>query len=273
MPVYAKLLILFLFISIACNAQSDSLTKTVNDTLARVTNDSIPLKPKFPKFEIGLVGLSLYYVPNYFNDRSSFLPLTGLQVKYYGNTKNAFRASYVYSNLKKSNSWSKLVQPINLQLTKQISVGFQHIFFTHKNLNSYWFADFYYQNYEAKGSVNQFKSQSPAQLVFIDYSSTTFLLQQVNSFNLVGGVGIKFLDRKHIFLSVEGGLGVSYYSGTQLSNGYSTTTCTNEKVNQAGVGQISTVWYDYQKLPKINTHLKGTNLNASVLRIVLGVVF
>src|ERR1700751_3694552 len=122
MPVYAKLLFFFLFISIAGNAQNDSLTKASNDTLAKVINDSIPLKPKFPKFEIGLVGLSLYYVPNYFSDRSSFLPVLGLQVKYYGNTKNAFRAGYVYSNLKQSNSWSKLVQSINLQLTKQFSL-------------------------------------------------------------------------------------------------------------------------------------------------------
>lgn len=267
MPFYTKFTIvclLFFMLQIS-NAQTD--------TLSHVQADSLPLKPKFPKFEIGLIAPSLYYVPDYFDDQDSFLPLVGLQVKYYGNSKNAVRAAYAYSNLKKAGNTSVIMQQVNRQQTKQVSLGFQHIFFTQKNLNAYWFADFYYQNYWAKGSSNKTSYQTPAKLVFIDYDSTVSFTQNVNSFNLVGGFGIKFLDRKHIFLSVEGGLGISYYSGTQQANSHSTTTCTTEQVNPPSTTQISTLWSYYHQLPRIDTKIRGTNLNASVLRIVLGVVF
>ena len=107
------------------------------------------------------------------------------------------------------------------------------------------------------------------------YDSTMFTSQKVNSYNLVTGVGFKLLDRKPLFISVESGLGLSYYNGgVQQVTGQVSAYYDNQYISSNGVQHtLGPSYNNYHQLPQVDTKVKGVNLNASVLRIVLGVVF
>src|ERR1700752_1957686 len=121
MPVYAKLFILFLFISIAGNAQSDTLLA----------------KTKTPKVDIGIIPFTIYYAPQYFSKTNYFYFVYGLQFKYYLNAKNAIRTSFMLNKVTSGASSIPITQYDNTQAIKQYSVGFQHTFFIHKKISTY----------------------------------------------------------------------------------------------------------------------------------------
>jgi hypothetical protein len=264
MPVYVKLIILYsLFLSAPTSCAQ-------TDTFIQNPPDSIPLNNKYLKYEVAILPITLYYVPSYFNKTNKTVPVVGLQFKYFISKKNALRLSYSFNGV----ILGKLRTNFggNGQNTKQYSIGFQHTVFRHKNLSTYLFVDFYFQTFTSHSFANYSSWCNPSGSIYTTYDSAVHYAAKVNSYNLVSGVGFKFLDRKHVFASVEGGLGLSYYtSGLQQATG---TFTTNSYTYAYGAQQTyGPNYYNQHPLPQVDTKVKGINLNASTIRIAIGFVF
>ena len=271
MPVYTKIIIYLLFLSthVIC-AQTDTFIQNPPDSILLHPSDSIPLNNKYLKYEACILPVTLYYVPSYFNETNKIVPVVGLQFKYFLNAKNALRLSYSFNGT--------IVGKLRTnfggsgQNTKQNSIGFQHTIFRYKNLRTYLFADFYFQTFTSSSFADYPSWHNSSGNTYTSYDSAVHYTAKVNSYNLVSGLGFKFLDRKHVFVSVEGGLGVSYYtSGIQQATGTSTT---NIYTTAYGAQQSYGPNYnDKHPLPQVDTKVKGVNLNASVLRLAIGFTF
>ncbi|HXD91667.1 MAG TPA: hypothetical protein VNX01_00560 [Bacteroidia bacterium] len=262
MPVYTKLTIIYLlFLSI-------QVSPSQTDTFIQNPPDSIPLNNKYLKYEVAILPITLYYVPSYFNNTNKVVPVVGLQFKYFVSKKNAFRLSYCFNGV--------IVGKLRTnfggsgQNTKQYSIGFQHTVFRYKNFSTYLFADFYFQTFTSYSFADYSSWHYPTSSTYITYDSAVHYAAKVYSYNLVSGVGFKFLDRQHVFVSVEAGLGLSYYtSGTQQATGTSTTNIYSIGTQQS----YGSTYYNQHQLPQVNTKVTGINLNASLIRLAIGFIF
>ncbi|HXU28173.1 MAG TPA: hypothetical protein VN698_13160 [Bacteroidia bacterium] len=261
MQFYSKFIIFALLSFQLSNAQTDTFIQT--------PTDSIPLNHKHLKYEVALLPITLYYVPAYFSNTNKIIPVVGLQFKYFVSEKKALRVSFNFSSVKIGTLTTNLTD--NKQYTKQYSVGFQHTIFQHKNLSTYFFSDFYYQTFSSHSFISYSWGHNTANSTYTMYDSAVSYASKVNSYNLVSGLGFKFLDRKHAFTSVESGLGVSYYtSGTQQATGTSTADSYTIPATQYSNGPVN---HSHHSLPVVDTKVKGINLNACLIRITIGFVF
>lgn len=236
--------------------------------ISNAQKDTLLTKNKPAKVEIGIVPASIYLVPDYFKNKINSVYVVGLQSKFYTSANNAIRLVFTTNNFapNKDLGGTKL---------KQYNIGFQHTFFSHKKINIYWFADLYYQTFSANSSFTYSNFKTPPGYLYGSYDSTQFIFQKVNSYNLVVGAGFRFLDRKHLFFSVETGIGISYYnSGSQQMSGLASTIYSNQYQSPTSAQHTFGPSYDnFHQLPQADTKVKGINLNASVIRLALGVVF
>src|SRR6185437_6123873 len=219
MRVYNKFIIYSLFLStkVTC-AQTNTFIQDPSDSILLNPPDSIPLNNKYLKYETCILPITFYYVPSYFNKTNKIVPVVGLQFKYFLSEKNALRLSYSFNGT----TVDKLRTNFggSGQNTKQYSIGFQHTILRYKNLRTYLFADFYFQTFTSSSFADYPSWHNSPGNTYTSYDSAVHYIAKVNSYNLVSGVGFKFLDRKHVFASVEGGLGISCYtSGIQQATG------------------------------------------------------
>ncbi len=250
-------LLLLLFGCQYSDAQKDSLSKIRN-----------------PKFEVGVIPVTLFTLPYYSTNKNGIFFAGGLECKYYVSTKNTIRSAFAFSNSPAGETPKGASQYDNEEKIRQYSVGFQHSFFMFKKTSVYLFTDVYYQTFRVNGSTTYSNSYNPSGYIQTSYDSTMYLTQRINSFNLVMGVGIKFIERKHLFILAESGLGLSYYTGTQQTNGNVASSYSNTYVSSTGVQYtISPSRNSAHQIPVINTPIKSLNLNGSIIRIALGIVF
>ena len=243
--------------------------------ITNAQHDTLTLNHKCQKFEFAVIPATLYLIPNYFKNKTDLLFVYGLQGKFYTSTKNAVRVAFALGYYGADTTPYGAAQYEHNNKTKQYSVGFQQTFFNCKKISTYWFTDFYYQTFSASSSTSYINTKAPPGYIQGSYDSTLVSLQQVNSFNLVAGIGFKFLDRKHVFVSAESGLGVSYYiAGVQQVYGFTSSSYSNHLITSTGAQQ--TVGPDYNsshQLPMVETKTKGLNLNGSLIRLAVGFIF
>lgn len=247
-------------------AQTDTFIQNVDSTQ---TNDSITLNYKYPKYEVALLPITLYYVPAYFSSSNKIIPVVGLQAKYFVKKNTVLRLSFNYSNVKIGTLSVNLSD--NKQYTRQYSVGAQHNFLKYKNLRLYFFADVYYQTFTSDNYVHYSHSQNIGVSTYISYDSLVHYIQKVNSYNLLSGVGFKFMDRKHVFASFESGIGISYYTkGSQQATGTSTI---DSYTTGPAPNYYQTSVHNVHPLPKVDTKISGVSLYANIIRLAIGFVF
>ncbi|HKC69315.1 MAG TPA: hypothetical protein VKG26_13850 [Bacteroidia bacterium] len=231
----------------------------------------------YPKYEVAVMPITFYYAPDCFDDLRRVTPVVGLQAKYFISPENAIRVWGAYSKVNHGTIAYDDLQQNNYQKTTQGGAGFQHTFWGNKKFSAYIFADFYYQNYMAHKSHDYGYSHNPPQGSYLYSTSDSIVLyaQQVNSLNVMGGLGIKILDRKRLFATFESGFGAScFWTATQHTHGTSTISVTDIYYGPNGVQQVmGPGYYSHYILPETITKIKGVNANACVLRISIGFRF
>jgi len=243
--------------------------------LSHAQTDSLSVKTKPPIVDAGIIPVSIYFMPDYFKSKVNPVYVFGLQTKVYINAKNAIRLAFTINDLSKGLTPDDVHQYGNTKSIKQYSVGFQHTFYNRKKMNLYFFADLCYQAFTAINSYNYENIKPQPGYIQGQYDSTMFTYQKVNSYNLTVGAGIKLLDRKPLFVSIESGFGFGYYTaGVQRVTGHTSASYSNSYTSSNGSQHTLGSNYDsYRQLPEVDTKTKGTSFYASALRIVLGVVF
>jgi hypothetical protein len=260
MPIYAKYVCVLLLVSYK---------------ISKAQTDSIPLNHKYQKIEIAVLPVTLNFAVDYFSYAEKFTPLLGLQGKYFISKQNAIRLTFNYSKINQGSITDGDIRQQNYKKTKQFAIGFQHTFIRQKNYSAYWFTDFYYQ----ASAINktQWYSYYHSQSVYsyTSFDSLVILSQCVNSYNLTGGIGFKFIDRKHAMASIETGFGLGYFSsGTQQAHPFTSTYITTGYAPTYNPSKVTLQQSSsFGQFPEIDTKVKGTNLNICVVRIAVGFIF